>query len=845
MKPHLLKTILILPGFILLTVSLTVFSQAPRQKSSSEILMDIKKLNVLGNVLYIAAHPDDENTRLIGYLANERLFNTAYLSMTRGDGGQNLVGPEISELLGIIRTQELLAARRTDGSEQFFTRANDFGYSKSADETLQIWDREKILSDIIWVIRNFQPDVIITRFPPDERAGHGQHESSTILAEEAFDLAKEINAFPEQLRYTSVWQPARLLWNTGRFWSQNVNDSDPGVISINTGEYNPYLGKSYPEIAATSRSMHKSQGFGSSGLRGEAIEYLISKKGSAANEDLMDGIDYSWNRVKGGLRIKARVDKAISSYNVSNPSESVPQLLEIRRELLKLEDAFWRERKIKEINDLIKHCMGLYLEMKSQEPMLTHGDSLKIGVEAINRSQIEAVFSEIHIPSIGISAKVNKSMNYNNRIEEQLSAIIPTTLATTQPYWLIENGTLGVYRVDDQQLVGKPENNPAIVGEFTVSIAGENMKFSTPVIYKWTDPVKGELYRPLSITPPAFVEIEQKVLMFPNDKPKDVQVRVKSARETIRGELILQVPDGWKVSPASRIVEINSKGEEKVYDFIILPPKDQQIAEVKPIINIDDGTSSNKKLITIEYDHLPTQILFPESSSKIVRVEIERMGDRVGYIMGAGDEIPESLEQIGYSVWKMMDDEVTPENLKQLDAVILGVRVLNTNDRIRFQMPALLGYVKNGGTLVVQYNTTGRLKTNEFSPYPLRISRDRVAEENAQVEILLPDHPALTTPNKISQSDFEGWVQERGLYFPNEWSEEYDALLSSHDQGEDPKNGGLLVAKYGEGYYVYSGYAWFRELPAGVPGAYRLFTNLISLGQKEKPRETKVGRNQK
>lgn len=843
-----MKSIFLKCAVIFAVWAVTVHSsraQAPRQKNSSEILLDLNKLNVLGNVLYLAAHPDDENTRLIGYLANQRLFNTAYLSCTRGDGGQNLIGTEISEQLGIIRTQELLAARRTDGSFQFFTRANDFGYSKSADETLQIWDKDKVLADIVWVIRNFRPDVIVTRFPPDSRAGHGQHESSAILAEEAFELANDPSAFPEQLQYTSVWQPKRLLWNTGRFWVQDLDESDPEVVSINTGEYNPLLGISFGELAAISRSMHKSQGFGSSGSRGDQTEYLVHKMGSLANGDIMDGIDVSWDRVSGGTRIKQLVDEAISSYDMAAPEKSVPQLLNIRKEIVKLSDDFWKNKKLSEVDQLIKNCMGIYLALKSNESQLTHGDSINIDVEVINRSGIDATLQSLTIPALTISESYKESLGNNNRVNHELKSIVPEDLPITQPYWLDKKGTLGVYRVDDQQKIGKPENDPPITGKFSISINGEVLILETPVIYQWTDPVKGEMYSPLSITPAAYTQLEQEVLMFPTEEPKTVKVRVKAGKASITGELTLELPSSWKVNPQSQSVDIAVKGAEKIFEFTILPPKEEEIAEVRPVIRLNDGTVSRRELNIIEYDHIPRQVLFPEASSKLVRVKIEKRGDRVGYIMGAGDKIPVSLEQIGYSVWNMNDDEVTAENLSQLDAVILGVRALNTNERISFQMPLLLEFVKNGGTLVIQYNTTRGLKTREFSPYELSLSRDRVAEEDANVEILLPDHPALNVPNKITQDDFKGWVQERGLYFPNQWGSEFDALLSSHDQGEDPKNGGLLVAKYGEGYYVYSGYSWFRELPAGVPGAYKLFTNLISLGQREEPENTSVGKERR
>lgn len=624
-----------------------------------------------------------------------------------------------------------------------------------------------------------------------------------------------------------------------------MKDTDPGVVSVDVGTYNPLLGTSYTEMAAVSRSFHKSQGFGSSGSRGETREYLISKKGTPADNDIMEGIDTSWNRVKGGIKIQPLVEKAIDSYDLENPAKSVPQLIEIRKAIKKLDDSYWKDKKLKEVDNLIKDCLGLFLELKAQDPMLTAGDSIIIETEVVNRGDQIVEWKGLNIPTISVSKNLNIVLKDNQRNEYKTTSVIPTDLPVSQPYWLRKEGTLGMYRVDDQQEIGKAENDPAIMGDFLLSIMGEDITYTEPVIYKWTDPVKGEQYRSLSITPPAFAEMTQKVLMFPNNEPKEVEVKVKSGQSSISGDVQLQVPAGWKVVPDKRSFTMNTKGEEQSFQFQILPPSGQQVAEVKPVVKLSDGRESTKALTVIDYEHIPMQVLFPESSAKIVRVELDKKGQRIGYIMGAGDEIPESLEQIGYTVWKMNDDEVTPENLASLDAVILGVRALNTNDRIKFQMPALLDYVKNGGTLIVQYNNNYRLKTDKFAPYNLELSRDRVAEEDARVEILKPDHPALSSPNKITEKDFEGWVQERGLYFPDKWSEEYEALLSSHDTGEDAKNGGLLVAKYGKGYYVYTGYSWFRELPAGVPGAFRLFTNLISLGQEKTPDDTKVNREGK
>ena len=822
-----------LTGFLILPF--LTFSQSPKRYNASDIQQMMQKLNVLANALYVGAHPDDENTRLIAYLSNKELVNTAYLSLTRGDGGQNLIGPEIREQLGVIRTQELLAARRYDGGGQFFSRAIDFGYSKSATETLQIWDREQVLHDVVWVIRNFRPDVIITRFPPDPRAGHGQHESSAILAEEAFDITADANVFPDQLKYTDTWQVKRFFLNTGRWWNKEI-DTLQNVVKTDVGQFSSLMGESYTEIAALSRSQHKSQGFGATGSRGEVIEYLELRKGKATENKIFDGIDISWSRIQGGKSIKPLVDKMLLNFNPVQPANSVDELLLIRTKISSLKDIFWREQKIKEVDKLIQACLGLFLETKTDQHSYTHGDSIKIQVEAVNRSNVSVSLGNIDFIELNVNESIEKVLENNQPVRLNLSMLIGPQVSISQPYWLKNEGTLGMYRVDDKNLIGKPQNDPAINALFKVIINGQELQIKTQVVYKWNDPVNGEMYRPLSITPPVFLNIEKSVYMFTNRNSKNIGVLVKSGKENLKGTVSLNLPSGWKSDPEFIEIDLAAKGQELNIDFDIIPPEGQSMAEITAVASIE-GKEYNQSLLTIDYDHIPTQTLFSTAVSKAVKLNISIKGKDIGYIMGAGDKIPESLEQIGYSVWNMTDEQVTEENLKNLDAVILGVRALNTNDRMKFQMPILLDYVKNGGTLIVQYNTNFRLKTEEFAPYPLKISRDRVADEFAEIRILEAEHPVLNVPNKIIASDFDNWVQERGLYFPNDWDANYTAILSSNDLGEDPKNGGLLIAQYGSGFYVYTGYSWFRELPAGVPGAFRLFANIISLKQELKNTE--------
>ncbi|MBC5775330.1 PIG-L family deacetylase [Pontibacter sp. KCTC 32443] len=824
---------LVLAFCILVASTAIIHAQAPAKASSADILHKLKKLNVLGTVLYVAAHPDDENTRLITYLSNEKLYNTGYLSITRGDGGQNLIGPEISEGLGIIRTQELLQARRTDGGVQFFTRANDFGFSKNAEETFRIWEKEQVLADMVWVIRNFRPDVMITRFPPDERAGHGQHTASAILAEEAFTAAADPKRFPEQLKYVEVWQPKRLLWNTGvwSFGSQTEFDKYVDkLLKVDVGGYNPLLGESYGEIAAASRSMHKSQGFGASAARGTSIEYLQHTKGTKADKELLEGISTSWNRVKGSDKVEKLIQKAIDSYKPTEPSTIVPTLLVARKELQKLPDNHWKKLKTEAINEVIQDALGLYLEVTAADYAVTPGQPVAFNIEAINRSAIPVTLKSVNYKFAAKDTTLQNEFSANNLFKYSTTIKLPATMAYSQPYWLRKTGTLGMFAVDGLDNVGKPENDPAAQVIFNLTVAGEPLEVTVPVVYKRTDPVEGEVYRPFVVTPPVFVNVAEGVYMFADQEPKQVNVRVKAGRANVSGNVVLSLPKGWKVEPESIAFNLQTKGAEQNAAFTVTPPKGQHEAELKAIATID-GKKYNQSLNEISYSHIPAQITFPEATAKIVKLDLKKDGQKIGYVMGAGDDIPTSLRQIGYDVTMLRDSDMRLNYLQQFDAIILGVRAYNTVDRLKHHQPTLMEYVKIGGNLIVQYNTNHALVMPNIGPYQLKLSRDRVTVEEAEVRFLKPNHPVLNLPNKITKKDFEGWVQERGLYFPNEWSPEYEAILSSNDPGEPARDGGLLVAKYGKGNYIYTGYSWFRELPAGVPGAYRLFVNLISLGR--------------
>lgn len=821
--------------------SASLLAQSHRQPGASEIKLKLKKLNFLGSVLYVAAHPDDENTRAISYFISDQLAATAYLSMTRGDGGQNLIGSEIRDLLGLIRTQELLAARRIDGGQQFFTRANDFGFSKNYKETFEIWNKEEILSDVVRVYRQFQPDVILTRFPPDERAGHGHHTASAMLAQEAFDASADATKFPEQVKLFGTWQPKRLFTNTGRWWNQTVNENTPGVVTINVGTYNSLLGKSYSEIAAESRTQHKSQGFGSPGRRGDAPEFFEFVKGDKADKNIFDGVNTTWSRIKGAEAIPALVDQAVKEFKDEEPSASIPMLLKIRSAIKNLPASVWKTRKEAEVNRLIQDCLGLFVETTANVFWSPSAEKIKTSFEIINRSAFPISIVDIKSNALSMDSALSTDLKRNIPLAFNSKKTLNDKLPYSDPYWLQQPHSKGLFTVSNPTLIGTPENSPAVSFDFTFTVSGETLTISTPLIYKWTDPVKGELSRPFAIVPPVFVNLDKPVYLFRDQTPHEVSVLVKSSKENCTGTLSLKIPDGWKTEPVVFDFTLKARGEEQLFTFKVLPGKEESTSSIEAIAQVD-GKNYAQSLETIQYDHIPVQTLLPPASSEAIRMDLKKEGAVIGYVMGAGDEIPASLRNMGYEVWEMKDEEITPANLKKVDAVVLGIRALNTNERIRHFMPALLDYTKEGGTMIVQYNTNGELAIaqDKFSPYPLTLSRDRVTQEESEVRILKPDHALLNYPNKITSKDFEGWVQERGLYFPSKWAPEYEALLSMNDAGESAKDGSLLVAKYGNGTYIYTSLSFFRELPEGVAGAYKLFANIVSAGKSHKPEKTKV-----
>ncbi len=832
--------------------SIYLSAQKPAKPSATKIYESIKKLNFLGSVLYLAAHPDDENTRLISYFSNEVKARTGYLSITRGDGGQNLIGPELRELLGVIRTQELLAARRIDGGEQFFTRANDFGYSKHPDETLEIWNKDEVLKDVVSSIRKFKPDVIINRFNVASAGKtHGHHTSSAILSVEAFDLAGDAS-FKSHKVY-KPWQPKRLFFNT-TWWfygsKENFEKADKSnMLLVDVGVYYPSRGISNGEIASLSRSQHQSQGFGSTGSRGTQKEYIELLKGEfPKNGDVFEGINTTWSRVEGGDTIKKIMTSVEQNFDFKNPSASIPELLKAYKLIEKLTDRHWKELKLKQIKDIILACSGLYLEAVANQSSSYLGGEVSFDIEMINRSAISmksknVTIAPIHNPDVStLTMKVNNDseidLQFNKKHTFTLKGIVPESIGYTTPYWLDSEGSLGMYNVADKRLIGNPETPRKIKVIFSLNIDGQDIDFKRDVVYKYNDPVKGEVYQPFEILPKATAHIADKVYIFAENTPKEIPVTITANKENFKGIVTITYPKDWRGEPSKKEISILKKGGEQTVIFTVTPPSFQSEGYITATVTSVNDTFS-KDLVAINYNHIPMQSVLVPSRSKIVRLDIQKKGQMIGYIQGAGDAIPTSLRQIGYTVIELKENEITADNLQNFDAVILGIRAYNVNERSKFYQKELFRYAENGGTLITQYNTSYRMKVDNVAPYKLKLSRDRVVDENATVTLLNTKYKLLNYPNKIVASDFEGWVQERGLYFPDKWSKEFTPVLSMHDKGESPKNGSLLIAKYGKGYFIYTGLSFFRELPAGVSGAYKLFANMLSVGKKNRKKTLK------
>jgi len=801
----------------------------PPVVDAAERRIALERLAVVGSVLYVAAHPDDENGALLAYFAKGRKVRTAYLSLTRGDGGQNLIGTEQGELLGVLRTEELLDARRVDGAEQFFTRAIDFGYSKTPDETLRIWGHDAVLADVVWVIRSFRPDVIITRFPADGRGGHGHHTASAILAAEAFTAAADPARFPDQLKYVSTWQARRLLWNAWRWPDEKPTPGAKPRITVDLGAYDPVLGEGWAEIAAASRTMHKSQGGAIPARRGSVPNEFELVAGEPATSDLFDGVDLSWKRFAGGEAVDAALRRALAGYSGENPSAAVPGLLEALAAMDRIADGPWLAFKRHEVLEAIRDCTGLWLEALAPEATTTRGAALKLAATALNRSPVSMQLVRIEA-TYGSPQVVDASLENNAPVTRDLALSVASDAQLSQPYWLAGPHGDGTYAVPEQTLVGAPHTPPAIVATFVVRAGGRELRYDVPATYRWLDPVEGQRTREVAVVPRVTLNLEAPVLLFPGRGAKTVRATVEAHAPETTATVALQPPTGWRVEPERAVVTLAKSGEQKLLSFTLTPPTAEGSGQLAVTVTGDQPLPAHA-FVTVDHPHIEPQTLLPLATARLVRVDIARPVQRIGYVMGAGDEVPAVLRQLGFEVALLSDDDLVNGDLSGYQAIVTGVRAYNTRTVLGEAQDRLLAYVQAGGTLVVQYNNERGLVTDKLGPYPLTVGHDRTTDETAAVQVLAAGSPFLARPQAIGAADFAGWVQERGLYYAAKWDPRYQALFAMADPGEAPTQGSLLVTGFGKGTYVYTGLAFFRQLPAGVPGAIKLFANLLSGGR--------------
>jgi len=831
------------------SIIFSALAQRPIE-SSADIYQEIKKLNVLTNVLYLAAHPDDENTRLIAWLENEKLARTAYLSLTRGSGGQNLIGTEKGPAMGVLRTQELIEARKIDGGEQYFSSAVDFGYSKTAEETLEKWDKEEILSDVVWTIRKFRPDVIITRFPPDSRAGHGHHTASAMLAEEGFKIANDPKQFSEQSKYlmenfesfdvvsykevpVEPWQAKRILWNTSVWWDQQLPEKAAKAedyITINIGDYNEVLGLSYSEIASDSRSQHKSQGFGSSRTRGNKLEYLKHTAGEQAKKDLFEGINTTWSRVDGSQDIQNKLNQIIENYAFDAPAKSLKDLVELYQMMDPLKENFYVAEKRENLRKIIKAVAGIHVEALAERSfyVATSEEEIQGTFKIINRSEMLPIQFLRFYPAD--SSFESTELKFNE--EHSTSFSVSHFKEISQPYWLYKEYDIGykdqVTPMSYNMQYGDAENHAVTYVRYELQIGDIPIIFEEDIDYKWTDRVDGELHADVEIHPAITANVKEKVYLFANSNSQNIDVVVENHGSAIESQIELIAPEGWQVEPKSIPIAFENRAQQKSVQFKLTPPKKSSVGEIKFKV----GGLWSRAMIRINYDHIKPQLMFPPTSAKVVRTDIQKSVNRIGYIIGSGDEVAQNLTQVGFNITSFRADELPLMDLDQFDCIMVGIRAYNTQSSLQSGNAILNEFVKNGGNVIVQYNTSRGLKSKDIGPFPLTLGRSRVTKEEATPTLLNAKHGIFNSPNKITEEDFNGWVQERGLYFASEWDEAFEPLIAWNDPGEDPQKGSLLVADYGEGHFIYTGISFFRQLPAGVPGAFRLMSNLISYGKE-------------
>ncbi|HSF34190.1 MAG TPA: PIG-L family deacetylase [Candidatus Tectomicrobia bacterium] len=833
----------------------------------------IYRLPVYVSVLHTAAHPDDENNALLAYLARGVFARTAYLSLTRGDGGQNRIGPELFEALGIIRTEELLAARRVDGAEQFFTSAYDFGFSKSADETLAKWGREEILADIVRVIRTFRPDVIISRFAGTPSDGHGHHQAAGILTREAFFAAADPNRFPQQIAEgLQPWQAAKLFWNEFRSWRGSAPAQPAGEMSVDVGAYSPLLERTYHQLGLKAQNLHRSQLPPRLPRYGKHLDGFrrLDVEGSSSSKGLFDGMDLTLHRVADVVpegsaardRLRAALQEiqtiattAAERFRPWDPSAVVPLLLQGYERIRRLRallrtwelDVLAADRidyalsvKEREFRTALERSLGLQIEAVVATQNAVRGGTLSVSVTMFNHSP-----RSIALEFVGLKAPAGWQVDPppfqetlltpQQGTELAFQVGVPEDAVLTQPYWL-ESPRLGErFSVADHRLLVYPFAPPLLSASWRWRIHEDGFSAvvdsARAVEFPLAGHAAGDVRQPVRVVPELSLTLEPPLLIAPlTDHPLQKQLNV-TVVGNVAGDTILrlQAPVGWNVDPAEHRIAL-AAGQEATRRFSIQIPASTAAGRfrIHAVANFR-GKQFSRGYRAIAYPHIRSHLLYREA---LTNVEVFRVdtapGLSVGYVMGAGDTVPGAIEQLGIGVSLLSPEDLASADLSRYDTIMVGARAYEFRPDLVANQQRLMDYVRDGGTVIVQYQTLAA-EGITFTPYPAKLSRARVVDETAPVTILDPAHPLFRWPNRITEQDFDGWVQERGLYFLEQWHERFMPLLESHDADEPPQRGGMVIARYGKGRYIYTGYAWFRQLPAGVPGAFRMFANLLSL----------------
>ena len=889
-------------------VTLLAPHTAPAQERGAAALGDaISSLGVTARVLMIGAHPDDEDTYLLAWLARAEHVETAYLSLTRGDGGQNLIGNELGEELGVIRTEELLAARRIDGARQYFTRAYDFGFSKSAEETFEHWPKDSILKDVVTAVRAFKPQVIIAVFSGTPRDGHGHHQVSGILAREAYALAADTMRFPRAATAgEGAWTPLKL-YQTARFNPQQA------TLGFDVGEYDPLTGRTYAELSAESRSQHKSQGFGTLERRGSVMGYVrreqtrVGPADAGEEESIFDGIDTGWERLvnlvtersaRAALDSLPAATAAVrAAFDAFEPGKVIAPLARVQALLGRICGRNARivegsppclafdprhgihraaaglspdaERSLAEqarrLNRALLLASGVLVEATSSREIWPAPGSAPVELYLANRGeQAIRIHPFVRTPDVPATPTIYPSParpspsapaprpaaarpdTAPTRLvlrpetlppDSALRKDVGVMLASTEPWWLATPRQGDMFAVpvdgipDDERPLGPWVSVPLSVGD-------ARMVATMPVIHRYGDPVRGEVQRPIAAVPAITLHLDREVEYAPANSAFDREVRVvvRSADSARTATVQLRVPDGLTAEPAAREVAFRTPGDVHTISFRVrgrLAPGRHEIA-ARARSGVDTFTSG---YTTIDYEHIRPRRLHREATITLQAVDVTLPpGLTVGYITGVGDNVAPMLRQLGIPVTEIDPATMDRESLSRFRTVVVGPRAYEAQPALAERSQQLLDYVRNGGTVVAQYGQY-EMQRPGIMPYPVELSRPhaRVTEEDAPVRILAPQHPLLTAPNRITASDFEGWVQERSLYMPVEVAPEYGKLLSLNDPGEPANDNAILVAKYGSGVYVYTSLAFFRQLPAGNPGAARLFVNLLGAGMSLRP----------